>query len=36
MERKADDAKDEPVQLVLDFTIEPMADDEEEEGDGNG
>ena len=32
MERKAEDARDEPVQLVLDFTIAPMPDDEESEG----
>ena len=30
MERKADDAKEEPVQLTLDLPIEPMIDDEED------
>ena len=34
MERKADDATDAPVQLVLDFTIEPMIEDGGEDGDG--
>ena len=36
MERKAEDADNAPVQLVLDFTIEPVADDDEDGGDGNG
>ena len=36
MERKADEADNAPVQLVLDFTIEPVADDDDEGGDGNG
>ena len=36
MERKADDGDNAPVQLVLDFTIEPVADDDEDGGDGNG
>ena len=36
MERKAEDAKDEPVQLVLDFTIAPMPDDEDESEGENG
>ena len=35
MERKADDADNSPVQLVLDFTIAPMAD-EDEDGGGDG
>ena len=35
MERKAEDADNAPVQLVLDFTIAPMADDDEN-GDGDG
>jgi transposase len=30
MERKADDAKDAPVQLTLGLVIEPMADDADE------
>lgn len=35
MERKADDSKDEPVQLTLDLPIEPMiVGDEEEVADG--
>ena len=36
MERKADDGDNAPVQLVLDFTIEPVADGDEDGGDGNG
>jgi hypothetical protein len=36
MERKADDGDNAPVQLVLDFTIEPVADDDEDGGGGNG
>ncbi len=36
MERKADDGDNAPVQLVLDFTIEPVADDDEDGEDGNG
>lgn len=33
MERRADDAKDAPVQLTLGLTVAPMPDDEDEGGD---
>lgn len=36
MERKADDAKDAPVQLTLGLVIEPMADDADEGADQGG
>lgn len=35
MERKADDAKDAPVQLTLGLVIEPMADDDGGDADGD-
>jgi transposase len=36
MERKADDAKDEPVQLTLGLVVEPMADDADEDAAEDG